>query len=53
MDYVIAACLVALWALTTLLAFGMGYVRGFDAAEAAHKWSRWILNQYENRSIRF
>jgi hypothetical protein len=53
MDYVIAACLVVLWALTTALAFSMGYVRGFDAAEAEHKWSRWFLRQYQNRSIRF
>jgi hypothetical protein len=53
MDYVLVACFVALWALTTLLAFGMGWVRGYDAAEAEHKWSRWILRQYENRSIRF
>lgn len=53
MDYFIVVLLAAMWLASVIGAFSAGWITGFDKAEAQHKWSRWILRQYENRSIRF
>lgn len=53
MDYLLVGFVTCLWLLTLTLAWGLGWVRGYDTAEENSKWSRWLLRQYENRSIRF
>jgi hypothetical protein len=53
MDYFIVVLLAAMWLASVIGAFSAGWITGFDKAESQHKWSRWVLRQYENRSIRF
>jgi hypothetical protein len=53
MDYLIVALIVAMWLISIVGAFSAGWITGWDKSEASHKWSRWILRQYENRSVRF
>jgi hypothetical protein len=53
MDLFSIGLLVALWLCTVVLAYGTGWVKGFDTCEENHRWSRWLLRQYANRSIRF
>jgi hypothetical protein len=53
MDYVIVGLLAAMWLTSVIGAYSAGWISGNDAAEEKHRWSRWILNQYTNRSMRF
>jgi hypothetical protein len=53
MDYLAVLFVVALWALTLALSWSFGWLRGYDAADENHRWSRWLLRQYTNRSVRF
>jgi hypothetical protein len=48
-----ALLVVATWVGTVVLAYGSGWVKGHDTSEANHKWNRWLLRKYENRSVRF
>ena len=41
-DYVTVAALTLLWALTLALAFGLGWVRGWNERDNASRNSRWI-----------
>ena len=53
MDYLLIVILVGMWICTVIGAYSAGWITGFDKAEAQHKWSRWFLRQYQNRSVRF
>ena len=53
MDFVIVGLLAAMWLVTVIGAYSAGWITGNDVSEARHKWSRWLLRQYENRSMRF
>lgn len=52
MDYALVVFLAALWALTLVLAYGLGWVAGHQTAEDNHRWNRWFLRKIENRSTR-
>jgi hypothetical protein len=53
MDYLVVALLAAMWISTVVGAFAAGWTTGWDKSQAAHKWNRWLLRKYENRSVRF
>jgi hypothetical protein len=53
MDYFAVLFVVALWGLTLALSWSCGWLRGYDTAEENQRWSKWLLRQYTNRSIRF
>ena len=53
MDYLIAVILIGMWICTVIGAYSAGWMTGWDKAMEHHKWSRWILGKYTNRSVRF
>ncbi len=53
MDYLLVALLAAMWLCTVVGAFSAGWMSGWDKSQADHKWNRWLLRKYENRSVRF
>jgi hypothetical protein len=53
MDALLVGFLVALWACTSLLAYGMGWLRGHEISDDNHRWHRWMLKREQNRSHRF
>lgn len=53
MDYALVVFLTALWGLSLALAWTFGWAKGWETSQQEHKWSRWLLRQYENRSVRF
>jgi hypothetical protein len=53
MDPLLIALFALMWLFTTVLAFGTGWVRGYDTANEKHRWSRWLLKRHQNRSITF
>ena len=53
MDAFFIGLLVVVWISTVVLAYGTGWVKGFDTSEENHRWTRWLLRSYQNRSVRF
>jgi hypothetical protein len=53
MDPLAIALFALMWICTTVLAFGTGWVRGYDTSNEKHRWSRWLLKRQQNRSVRF
>jgi hypothetical protein len=53
MDYLLVVIVAAMWLATVIGAFSAGWITGWDKAQEHHKWSRWILGKYTNRSVRF
>ena len=53
MEPIALLLLVLMWLCTVVLAFGTGWVRGYDTATEKHRWSRWLLKRQQNRSITF
>jgi Mn2+/Fe2+ NRAMP family transporter len=53
MDYFIVVLLAAMWIASVIGAYSAGWMSGWDKSQAHHKWSRWLLQKYENRSVRF
>jgi hypothetical protein len=53
MDYALVGCFTALWAMTLVLVYGLGWVAGHTTATDNHRWNRWLLRKIENRSTRF
>ena len=53
MDPLAIALFGLLWLCTTVLAYGTGWIRGYDTANEKHRWSRWLLKRQQNRSITF
>jgi hypothetical protein len=52
MDYALVGFLTALWAMTLVLVYGLGWVAGHATATDNHRWNRWLLRKIENRSTR-
>ena len=53
MDAALIVFLTLLWACTTVLAYGTGWLRGHETADDNHRWHRWLLKREQNRSTRF
>ena len=53
MDYFLVVLLAVMWLSTVIGAYSSGWMNGYDKAQAQHRWSRWLLRKYENRSVRF
>ena len=51
-DYLLVIALTFLWAGTLVLAYGLGWVKGFETSEQKHRWSRWLLHNAINRRTR-
>ena len=53
MDYLTVIAIAVTWLITVVGAYSAGWITGHDVAETRHKWNRWLLRKYENRSVRF
>lgn len=53
MDFLTVIAIAVTWLVTVVGAYSAGWITGHDVSEANHRWSRWLLRQYENRSMRF
>jgi|688.fasta_scaffold17186_22 hypothetical protein len=52
-DYLAVVAVVLLWAASLVLAYGRGWLRGWARCYENERWSRWLLRNYSNRSMRF
>lgn len=53
MDYALVVFFTALWVMTLVLVYGLGWVAGHKVSDDNHRWNRWLLRKIENRSTRF
>lgn len=52
MDYALVTAFTLLWLATLVLAYGLGWVKGYEISEENHRWSRWFLRNEFNRRTR-
>lgn len=51
-DTLFIALIALLWLATLVLAYGTGWVKGYEISEDKHRWSRWFLRNEFNRRTR-
>lgn len=52
MDAFFVLLLGLLWLSTVVLAYGTGWVKGYEISEENHRWSRWFIRHEFNRKTR-
>lgn len=49
MDAIFIGFLIVMWSATLVLAYGTGWVKGYETADEKHRWHRWFLRREQAR----